>query len=463
MWHCVISGGVIACQSARNCFKYYNLWYAVRFAWCHWGKISKFNIFHFLPASAVSVSDNFSSPHGDSRWGRGKWLEVTVGHNPSDTDEMILNGGHLGVYVTGGQQARGKSCMDFRPEGCSPAYCKLQISDLHGLKESTVYGVRWFEDPCVEESDGVTWLNTYNTVRCMKESIFTRGQPVSGPASQSGNTDTVNTLVCSAAHPDLHHEFRSRTRGPWPTADVINYLLQLPMLLVLVGHKLSTEFRLEARISWSHLEYKLIKELPESVRQGYIAYKYVMKRFLKAHRGQNEAADGRSKVGSYHLKTVFLHFLEKRPPSHITSPFELFLDLLTHLDDYIQVGKLPHYFLPQCDLLETVGNDERHLARQVIQEILPNPLNALVTSPTRPQEIYGEVSPDHLVVAFKRVTDHPTCEQSWENLSELLARVDERRRERFREQWESDDDDDDRVSGGAELTELVAKLKQIQT
>ena len=78
MWHCVISGGVIARQSARNCFKYYNLWYAVRFAWCHWGKISKFNIFHFLPASAVSVSDNFSSPHGDSRWGRGKWLEVTV-------------------------------------------------------------------------------------------------------------------------------------------------------------------------------------------------------------------------------------------------------------------------------------------------------------------------------------------------------------------------------------------------
>ena len=78
MWHCVISGGVIACQWAINCFKYYNLWYAVRFAWCHWGKISKFNIFHFLPASAISVSDNFLSPYGDSRWRRGKWLEVTV-------------------------------------------------------------------------------------------------------------------------------------------------------------------------------------------------------------------------------------------------------------------------------------------------------------------------------------------------------------------------------------------------
>ena len=58
MWHCVISGGVIVCQSARNCFKYYNLWYAARFPWCYWEKISKFNIFHLLPASAVSVSDN---------------------------------------------------------------------------------------------------------------------------------------------------------------------------------------------------------------------------------------------------------------------------------------------------------------------------------------------------------------------------------------------------------------------
>ena len=288
------------------------------------------------------------------------------------------------------------------------------------------------------------------------------GEPVSGPATQYGNIDIVNTLVCSAAHPDLHHEFRSRTRGPWPTADVINYILRLPMLLVLVGHKLSQEFRLEARISWSHLEYKLIKELPESVRQGYIAYKYVMKRFLKARRGQNEADDGRSKIGSYHLKSVFLHFLEKRPLSLITSPFAQFMDLLVHLDDYIQVGKLPHYFLPQCDLLETVGNDERHLARQVIQEILSDPLNALLTSPTRPQEIYGKVSPDHLVVAFKRVTDHPTCEQSREDLSELLARVDERRRERFREQRESDDDDDCRVSGRAELTGLVDALKQMK-
>ena len=242
--------------------------------------------------------------------------------------------------------------------------------------------------------------------------------------------------------------------------DLINYLIRLPMLLVLVGHKLSPEFRLQARVSWSHLEYKLIKELPESIRQGYIACKYITKRFLEDHRGQNEAADGRSKIGSYHVKTVFLNFLEKRTPSLITSPFVLFLDLFYELDHCLEVGNLPHYFLPKCDLLETVGSDERNLARQAIKEILLDPLKALLTSPRNPQQIYGDVCPEHLVVAFHRLSAHPTCEQNRKYLSELLTRVDERRQERFRKQRESDDQA--KVFGRTELTGLVATLKQIK-
>ena len=300
-------------------------------------------------------------------------------------------------------------------------------------------------------------------MRCINHSIsVTRGKSVSGPASQYRKYDIVNTLVCSDALPDPHHEFRRRTRGPWPTADMINYILQLPMLLVLVGHKLSPEFRLQARMSWSHLEYKLIKELPESVRQGYIACKYVMKRFLRARRGETEYEDGRSLIGSFHIKSAFLHFLEKRPLSLIKSPFDLFLQLLAHLDVYVQVGKLPHYFLPQCDLLETVGNDERHLAHQAIQDILSDPLNALLTSPTDPQQLYGDVNPEHLVVAFKRVSAHPKCEQSCKDLSELLARVDARRREKFRVQQESDDDVYHRVSGRPELIGLLATMEQMK-
>ena len=396
----------------------------------------------------------------------GLTLENDWGHENADVDQMWLRGGPLGVYVAGGQQPRGESCLEFRPEGCPPAYCKLQISDLHGLKGSILSVKTWFDDSCVEESDSMTWLNTYQAVRCMKDSVSdTRGEPVAGPAAQDGKCmDTVNTLVCSAPHPDLHQEFRSRTRGPWPTAALINYLLQLPMLLVLVGHKLSPEFDLQARMSWSHLECKLIKDLPESIRQGFIACKYVMKCFLKARRGHNEAGDGRGHIGSYHIKSMFLHFLEKRPLSLITSPFELFLDLLTHLDVYLQVGKLPHYFLPECDLLETVGNDERQLVREVIKEILSDPLNALLSSPTDPQQIYGEVRPDHLVAAFHEVFANPTSERC-RDLFRLLIRVDDRRQERFSVQRQRDDDPgkfgNQKVSGRAELIKLAVLLKQI--
>ena len=124
------------------------------------------------------------------------------------------------------------------------------------------------------------------------------------------------------------------------------------------------------------------------------------------------------------------------------------------------MGNLPHYILPKCDLLETVGSDERNLARQAIKEILLDPLKALLTSPRNPQQIYGDVCPEHLVVAFHGLSAHPTCEQNRKYLSELLTRVDERRQERFRKQRESDNQA--KVFGRTELTGLVATLKQIK-
>ena len=248
----------------------------------------------------------------------GLALENAWGHEDADEDLMILYGRSLGVHVSGGQQSRGESGLNFRPEGCPPAYCKLEISDLRGFKECLLGNKdSWFDESCVEESGRRKWLNIYNSLRCMRDALSTtRTDTVSGPATQSEkyNMDTVHTLVCSGPHHEFHLEFLNRTRGPWPSVSTIKYLLKLPMLLVLVGHKLSSEFKLQARVSWSLLEYILMKELSENVRQGYIACKYVAKRFLKVRRGQNAAGDGRSHVGSYHIKTVFLRFLEKKIP-----------------------------------------------------------------------------------------------------------------------------------------------------
>ena len=382
----------------------------------------------------------------------GLAMDDDWGHGKTDWDFMHLHGGVLCVNVPGGQQPRGKSCLDFCPEGCPVAYTKLLVTDLPNLRRRK----RWIEGS-VHRSGNQCWLNTARAVHWMQ-----RGATISGPAAQN-NADThvfVTTLVCNGPHPDMDQEFANRPRQ-WPPAALISDLLKLPMLLVLVGHKHSPEFNLQARLSWSHLEFKLINELPKSVRQGYIACKYVLKRFLKARRGQTEVGGGRSRVCSYHIKTVFLRYLEKTPPSIITSPFRLFLDLFHELDKYLKVGKLPHYFLSQCDLLETVIDDELCIARQVIQEILSDPLNALLTSPTNPEQICGKIRPDYLVSAFHRVLSHPTCEQSWKDLSKLLARVDERRQQRYREQCERDRKWP-KLSGRADLAGLAATVKQIK-
>ena len=404
--------------------------------------------------------------------GEGLAMESDWGHPDADYDVMSIDGGPMGVYVAGGQRPRGGSCLDFRPEQCPAAYCKLEVKDLGRLRESRLYdGGKWCDDSCVKESDGTKWIDTYNAVRKMRKKSFLAhaNATITGPAAQlMGNRDYVRTLVCSGPHPDLHHEFPSRSRGAWPPASLIKYILQMPMLLVLVGHKGSpeSEFRQQARTSWSHLELKLIQGLPESVRQGYIACKYVMKRFLEVHRGQNKAVDGVSVVCSYHIKTVFLRFLEKIPPSMITSPFALLLDLLRELDEYIKVGKLPHYFLADCNLLETVACDERSIARQAIKHILSDPLNALLTSPTDPQQIYGEVCPKDLVVAFQHVSAHLTHAKR-RKLSKLLARVDERRRERFEKMLQQDRRGSVRgslgVLGRPDLTGLAEMLKEIKS
>ena len=395
----------------------------------------------------------------------GLALEDEWGHPPADKDVMRLEGSEMIVSVPEGRRSiRSRSCLTYRSEKCPAGYTKLEVSDPERLRW---IGFRWWHRSCVYKDGSRRWLNTYTTIRRIMKAHGRDDKDhkrvISGPAAQRRETDTVPTLVCNSPHPELEREFCRRPRGQWPSTSLIDFVRQQVMLLVLVGHKHSSkfEFRLQARLSWSVCELALIRELPGSVRQGYIACKYVLKRFLAIHRGQNEVGDGRSFVCSYHIKTTFLHFLEKNPQSLTISPFHLFLDLLFELNRYLVMGKLPHYFLVKCNLLETVGEDERLLARQAIRDILADPVYALLTSPTDPQQIYGEVRPDDLVIPFREFSAHPRCERSCSRLSTLLACVDEYRQRKYAELLTRDENLF--ASGRAKLVGLVDAIKHINT
>ena len=380
----------------------------------------------------------------------GVALEADWGHPSADEDVMNLYAGWLGVFVPEYHRKRGpSSSLTFRLEGCPPCYCKLEITSLRRLR----WAWNWLDESCIERSGGRKWLNTLNVLNKLSG-----GGDISGPAKCCGLMDWVPGLVCSGPHPEMQREFRHRPRN-WPSTKLINSIMKCPMLLVLVGHKLSPESRLQARLSWSLCELLLMRDVPEKAKQGYIAYKYVMKRFLADKRCSNESGMGRSYVSGYHFKTSFLYFLEKRTPQKITSPFELFLDLLKELYEYLKVGKLPHYFLPGCNLLETVDKEEQCIARQTISAILSDPLASIFTSTTLPWQIYGGIIPIDLVTRFYHVFNDPNCEESCEDMFGNLASLDGTRQQRYNSQ--RDMDRSLTVTGRPEIIVLVDVMRRI--
>ena len=389
-------------------------------------------------------------------------MEKRWGHPEADTDNMWLYGGPLGVHVPQGHQSSGRTVLRYRPEGCPPAYCKIEVTDTQALMMAEIEEVGQLDAGCVHRSEGVDWLHINETLRRLH---LPEGLDISGPAGQSGGGmyEAIPALVCSATHPDMAWRYVHRPRQGWPSQEQLELIKQLPLLLVLIGHKHSDEFLLQARLSWSHSEMTLIISLPLNIKQIYIALKYAFKSLIKTFRGPNIDGDGRSLVGSYHLKTVFLRHLEERPRAMTGSQLDFMSGILYDFDGYLNAGKLPQYFLPDCNLLATVGPEERHIARNVIKHILNNPLRAILTCPTRPQDIYGEVSPDDLVAAFQQVSSlsPPICARSREDLLWLLRRLDGRRQQRYQKQQKWDGRDIRvGVSGRAELTGLVDMLQK---
>ena len=365
------------------------------------------------------------------------------GHPEADIDTMKLRGGLFGVHVPQGRHPPEKSILRYRPEGCPLAYCKIEVTDVPALLHEKAAGE--LDTKCVYRSEGVDWLHTKHMLRLIQEG------KLCGPAGQlrGGLSEIIQTLVCSDAHPDMNKNYVHRPRQSWPSPKLLKVIKELPMLLVFAGHRDShpDEIPLQARLSWSLAEMVLIIELPENIKQAYIACKYAFKYSMKIFRSKNTTGDGRSLIGSYHLKTVFLLHLERRTPIMIGSQLGLMIGLLHDLDSYLEAEKLPHYFLPDCDLLATVGPLERRIARHVIKHILSDPLRAILTCPTDPMEIYGEVPPEALVTTFHQLSSHPTCVKSREDIFRLLGHLDENRQRR--------------VSGRNGITGLVDMLRKL--
>ncbi|KAG2467238.1 CGAS synthase, partial [Polypterus senegalus] len=117
------------------------------------------------------------------------------------------------------------------------------------------------------------------------------------------------------------------------------------------------------RISFSNIEKKILKEHGQT-RTCCEAYgvkccrkeclkllKYLLERLKEKHPREL------SKFSSYFMKTTLLHACAKQPEDTQWSSNNLsqcFLQLLTDLIEYLRLGNLPHFFIPEHNLLETI-------------------------------------------------------------------------------------------------------------
>ena len=339
-------------------------------------------------------------------------------HGVCDIDVMYLCGKGFGVYVP--DELGLVPCdaeLVFRPEECPSGYCRLQLWGLRRPSERYAH--------VVERADGKLWLNTENMV---KEWQPEHSDSIKGPAASAcqGSWEEILALVCSGPHPAME-AFVNRHKRDWPTQDQLKTLLQLPMLVVPVGHKQSHDSRLQARISWSIQELVLISSLPDWIKQGYVAFKYTYKFMLKRQRGDCSSSDGRSFIGSYHLKTVLLHYLEKNPPSLSGSPIEIFLGLLDLLTGFLSVGRLPNFFLPECDLLNTVKEPERVCSLKAAQKVLAHPLEAMLLSLQVKVAQQCGVKYRDVLKALKQLAASPECPENRARLRQFEVLIDANR------------------------------------
>ena len=378
----------------------------------------------------------------------GLCVDKHWGHGEADSDLMYLYGGDLGVYVVPpGQQPPEDATLVYTPHQCPPAYTRLQVLDKDRLLRAIV-GVRYAlsvfapkVQQCVVSEGGRLWLHSRHTLEVMQ---FSYTEAISGPAGQhdGGLQESVCSLVCSGPHPAMA-SYKERSRKHWPSPALLDALMQQPMILVMVGPKDAQDSYLMFRVSWSALEFILISSLGLWLKQGYVCFKYTVKSVLRALRPKDSAREGRSQVGSYHLKTVFLRHLEEHPPQQEGSPFQLMLDLCQDLQHYLLMGCLPHYFLPGCDLLRTVGGEEKQYALQAVGKVIADPLVAILNSPSEPEHIYGpHHSLDDLIRCFREVSSLPSCPVRRECLRLLLCRLDDHREGLHREQLERDEGSD---------------------
>ena len=360
------------------------------------------------------------------------------GQEPADQDTMDMHGGAWGVCVqeTEEEVEDGTGCLLMVKAGCPPAYSRVLVNGRtrqmaeRMAKDTPLNDIRQVAGCFMKEEDGQKWLSSKIAIRVLSPSQpgYDDDSATGGPAIPAGTVEHVPVLIGSKPEPGIA-AYLNRSRGTfWPRPETLQRLGKLPTILVATGHKVSKDWDLEWRDSWSIHELLLAQDMPRWVKQTFCGFKYALKSHMALLHSQRPVnpSEGRSQVGSYCMKTLLLWELEQPDVWSNERSSHLFSLLLARLIQYLQPvdssGKcvIPHYFLPECNLLECVSLDELQLTMDCVRQMQHDPLTTIILMPKYPWQIYGGEVDDNPGINRLEALDTTGLQHGEELLDALL-------------------------------------------
>ena len=150
----------------------------------------------------------------------------------------------------------------------------------------------------------------------------------------------------------------------WPPQDIIQSIVDKGCQLIPRSSP-DGDIHSEWRLSFSNPEATLAQHRSKEQQQAYYLFKMFCYRYLKS---VESSEPGGKQLSSYIIKTTMLWACEELPPE---DPLWASLEnsvqmLLFKLLGSLETGFLPHYFVPEINLLERVGHDVRSNCAAII-------------------------------------------------------------------------------------------------
>ncbi len=253
--------------------------------------------------------------------------------------------------------------------GSSPGFVRLKVIEdvFQDLQNQGHFCV--FNDYCYDANDGKMYL-----LHKLSKFATTDMYELHGPSLRTVENDMDYTIQQDHVYalplpnwPTVSAEWWQQRDRNWPSATLVKNVMTTGCHIVAKSSDVKNNS--EWRLSFSKVEAELARSLSVVQRKCYMIVKCLLK-------------NGKEKpipVSTYHMKTAFFWLLEETQPHRWREDnvAECVFAILDKLARYLGLKNLPHYFIPECNLLDSLEEDTVKTCVIELQSLLTNMIPAM--------------------------------------------------------------------------------------